>query len=181
MPDSYPRTAEQREQLARLWRYIARTDLRRIMNDTKWREVMQVLRSLPADFPVWFRAQMVMDPDREAHWESDFPWHFPGHYQFIEWADFRTVVTMRHPSGEKEVISDRTDEILGGLRSHNIPYTFSRDVPWGFAGGVVRIWGYLRPSATVVFDDQGPEVSETYFETDEIRNPSQRASKAREK
>jgi hypothetical protein len=128
------------------------------MNDTKWREVIQVLRSLPSPyFPVWFRAQVVTEPDREAHWESDFPWYFPGIYEFIEWADFRTVVTTRHESGTKEIVSDRTDETLHGFRSYNIPHTFSRVVPWGFAGGVVRIWGYLRPGATVIFDGPGVE------------------------
>jgi uncharacterized protein DUF6678 len=145
-------TDEQSKQLRRLGRYIERGDLRRVMNDTKWREALQVLRSLPPDFPVWFRAKEVRHSDHEAHWESDFPWHFPHPYQFIEWADFRTAVTTRGDGGAKVVIADRTDEILRGFRSHNIPFTFSDDVPFSFAGGVVRIWGYLRPGVTVLFD-----------------------------
>jgi hypothetical protein len=155
MDKQYPYTAEQREQHARFWRYIAREDLRRIMNDTKWREALQVLRSLPPDFPVWFRTKEVMGPETRG-WESVFPWHFPSPYAFIEWADFRTVVTTREDGGMKVVVDDRTDDILGGFRSHNVPFTFSRDAPNMFVGGVVRIWGYLRPGSEVAFASDDP-------------------------
>lgn len=140
--NEYALTNEQREDIRRLRRYIEREDLRRVMNNTKWREAVEVVGSLQPEFPVRFRARWVSDRS-EPHWDGSFPSHVPSPWLGIEWLDLRTIVTFASgPNGEPRTW-DRTQEILSGLSAHNVPYSY--------ADGIVRIWGYLRPGSDVVF------------------------------
>jgi hypothetical protein len=141
--DEHALTDEQREDLRRLRHYIEREDLRRIMNNTKWREAIAVVRALQPEFWVQFRARWVSQRSQPT-WEGSFPWHLPSPWLGIEWLDIKTVVTVPRRPGQETYTVDRTDEILSGFRSCNVPFTY--------ADGVVRIWGYLRPGETVVLD-----------------------------
>ena len=126
---------EHLEDRARLKRYIAREQLCSLMNDTKWRETMSLLQSIP-NFHVRLRVKGVQeDTPPPAHWDGSFPWHLPT-YESIEWLEIDPLVRRRRGMLIDDLVVDFTAQLTQVLRS--IPVSFT------FENGAIRIWGYTR-------------------------------------
>jgi hypothetical protein len=104
------------------------------MNDTKWQELCEAMRSFP-DFIPFFRVKDILAQE-PADWDGEWYYH-PLPYYSIEWLDIDSRhVTLRGPDQARP---DRTDEIIAELRRFQIP--FSRE------GCYLRVWGYVTPGA----------------------------------
>jgi len=126
---------EQQKSEERLAHYIERHQLVSAMNNTKWREVVAMLQSMPG-FHVEFRVRCVQDLlDAPVHRERSLPWHVPA-YKAIEWLDIDPVISW--PSGALDCGRGRdfTEAVLTALKA--IPVAVS------LADGYSRIWGYYR-------------------------------------
>jgi len=111
-------TPDQQKDAERHDRYIVREGLMSVMNDTKWREAIEVL-SRVVGYPK-FRVKCIRDEEPpENFWDGSFPHHVPP-YKTIGWLE---VVYM--------------EELAQAFGSAGIPFIHS--------GDVIRIRGYTRP------------------------------------
>lgn len=135
-------TPEQQKDAERLDRYIAREGLASVMNNTKWREAIQVLQEV-MEYNVRFRVKEVRGSEPPAnYWDGSFPYHV-GHYKSIEWLEINTVVGLYHDGLETGRYStgktyDSGEKLAEAFRVKGIPFYQ--------ANGVIRIQGYTRPS-----------------------------------
>ena len=134
----YPFTEEQRKGVERLRRYIEREQLRALMNDTKWREVITALRYIP-NFPIRFRVQCLRS-EALPSWDSSFPWHVPQPYSVIEWLDIDPIAHYHRGQLIPDATIDFSEQVVQALQSVSVP--FSHEGPF------IRIWGYARPTTT---------------------------------
>ncbi len=135
-------TPEQQKDSERLDRYIVREGLASVMNDTKWREAIQVLQDVMG-YRVQFRLKDVRGSEpAPSYWDRDFP-HHVGRYKAIEWLEINTVV---------EIYKDRLE---GGRYNTGKTYDYSEEVaealnaksiPFYQTDGVIRLQGYTRSS-----------------------------------
>jgi hypothetical protein len=134
-------TSEQQKDDERLDRYIAREGLASVMNNTKWREAIQVLQDVMG-YNVRFRVKCVRGSEPGAdYWDGSFPYHVPT-YKAIEWMEINTIVgiysdgptTGRYCTGKVSDYGDRVGEALS-----------SKSIPFYQSAGVIRLQGYTRP------------------------------------
>ena len=135
-------TPEQQKDAERLARYIAREGLASVMNNTKWREAIQVLQDVMG-YNVRFRVKCVRGAEPPAdYWDGSFPYHIPL-YKAIEWMEINTIVgvykdgaeTGRYYTGET---CDYTERVAEAMCAKSIPFCQ--------ADGIIRLQGYTRPS-----------------------------------
>ena len=134
-------TIEQQKDAERLDRYIVREGLASVMNNTKWREAIQVLRDVMG-YPQ-FRVKDVRGSEPSAgYWDRSFPYHVPP-YKTIEWMEINMVVgvykdgseTGRYYTGQHH---DYGNQVAEAFNFKGIPFYRS--------DGVIRLQGYTRPS-----------------------------------
>ncbi len=135
-------TAEQQKDAERLERYIIREGLASVMNDTKWREAIQVLNDIMG-FNVRFRVKVIRGAEPSAdYWDGSFPEHFmASSYKGVEWVEVKTLAdlyeerpeTGRYRTGK---VVDYGDKLAKAFRDKSIPF-YQTD-------GVIRIQGYTR-------------------------------------
>lgn len=111
--------------------HVSRGQLASVMNETKWRETCHGILALGPPVPR-FRVQEVTT-SRISEWDAEWYYH-PRPYLGIEWLEIDPKCGQQ----------DRRDEIVALLRSVGAPFTASEDA--------LRVWGYLRPGASVQFD-----------------------------
>lgn len=135
-------TPEQQKDSERLDRYIVREGLASVMNDTKWREAIQVLQAVMG-YSVRFRVKVVRGAEpASGYWDGSFPYHVPL-YKAIEWMEINTLVgiykdgleTGRYSTGKTY---DYSEEVAEALNAKSIPFYQ--------ADGVIRLQGYTRSS-----------------------------------
>ncbi len=118
-----------RETQSRL-RLVERERLVSAMNATKWLEVTEAMRQLPGG-PPGFRL-------KDIHCTS-FVW--PGHSWDREW--------YYHPRPWEDI---EWLEIEPDLRQEEIAASLKRiGAPFSIEGGIVRVWGWLRPGVSPDF------------------------------
>ncbi len=88
-------TPEQQKDEERLNRYISREGLASVMNDTKWREAIQVLQDVMG-YSVRFRVKVVRGSEPPTdYWDGSFPEHFRApSYKSVEWMEVNTLVRL---------------------------------------------------------------------------------------
>ena len=129
-------TPEQQKDAERLERYIAREGLSSVMNDSKWREAIEVIGQVKGY--VRFRVKCVRDPEpRPDRWESSFPYHVPRPYKVIEWLEIDPIEEKFRGQLLSPETRDRTEALIDALRSHSIPFIHEN--------ARIRIQGYTRP------------------------------------
>lgn len=114
-------TAEQQKDDERRERYIIREGLASVMNDTKWREAIAILKDVCGG-KVKFQVKCIQDTEPPAdYWDGSFPYHIPGSYKTIEWLKVRVP---------------NTEDLITALTLASIP--FDR------IGDIVQLKGYTR-------------------------------------
>jgi hypothetical protein len=131
------------EDLQRLRQYVAEHGLTSCMNDTKWREAISALRGIPG-FYVRFRARSVRDGlDEVPSTQSSFPWHVPSPHAHLEWLEVDPIVRTRRGALIADDTRDFTAAVIQSLKTAGVPISLE--------GGLIRIWGYLRPGSAPRF------------------------------
>ena len=131
-------TEEQKKSAERLTRYIERERLVSVMNDTKWRRLLEALA--PIQGVLEFRRKEVgQDESQLESWNSDIYYMMAG-WRSIEWLDISAQRSFRRGVLLAPEINDQTSLLLQTVRVADVP--FSRQ-EYG-----IRIWGYLRPGVT---------------------------------
>jgi len=134
-------TSEQQKDAERLDCYIAREGLASVMNNTKWREAIQVLQDVMG-YNVRFRVKEVRGSEPPTdYWDGSFPYHVPT-YKAIEWMEINTIVglykdgleTGRYFTGQT---CDYGKQVAAALSSKSVPFYQS--------DGIIRLQGYIRP------------------------------------
>ncbi len=129
-------TPEQEKDAERLDRYIIREGLSSLMNDTKWREVMDIVQEVMGN-NIRFRIKDVRGTEQEAdHWTGSFPYHVPQPYKTIEWFEIATIVEQRIGNPSVATVQDLTESLVHALRTKHIPF-YPQE-------GTIRIPGYIR-------------------------------------
>jgi hypothetical protein len=130
-------TDEQLQDEKRLTRYIECHQLVSAMNDTKWRETIACLESIPGYRVDEFRVRCVRDPaGAVGSLDRSFPHHIPT-YRSIEWLDVAPVVRRQSGAVDRGKGQDFTAAILAALTPISVPISLE--------DGYIRIWGYYRP------------------------------------
>jgi hypothetical protein len=130
-------TPEQEQYRERVMRYTHREQLASVMNDTKWKELVEAMRAMPAGKPL-YRIKDVLDSCPElGPWDNEWFCHLWPYYG-IEWIEIDPTRQRQLGPG-----ADQTDAIVVALRECSIPFSFQ--------GRYIRVWGYTRPGATVHF------------------------------
>src|SRR5687768_8723740 len=107
-------TEQQKKAHLRTQRYIEREQLCSVMNDTKWREAIEVLEAIP-NFYLLVRFKLVRDEPYEWHSWEDFR-HEVNRPSEIEWLDIDPVqVPQLKPPTDGRAI-DYSDRIVEALR-----------------------------------------------------------------
>jgi hypothetical protein len=151
-------TEQQKKARLRTQHYIEREQLCSVMNDTKWREAIEVLEAIPNFYPV-VRFKLVRDEPCEWHFWEDFR-HEVGRPSAIEWLEIDPVQVppLKPPTDGRAM--DYSDQIMEALQSVQVPYTHeeftlvtftSKGVAASRERKAIRIWGYTRPGATPEF------------------------------
>lgn len=118
-------TTEQQKNAERLDRYIVREGLASVMNNTKWREAIQVLQDVMG-YPR-FRVKNVRGSEPPAgYWDGSFPYHVPP-YKTIEWMEINMIVgvykdgpeTGRYCTGQ---LHDNGNQVAEAFNSKGIPF-----------------------------------------------------------
>lgn len=130
-------TPEQEKDAVRLRRYIEREQLYPVMNNTKWREAIEVLVAIK-DFQIRFRVKCLRDADDPPinHWDGSFPYHIPRLFKGVEWLDIDPLMKIHRGQLVAPEIRDFTAAVIQALNSKNVPFVQM--------GEVVRIYGYTR-------------------------------------
>lgn len=125
-------TEDQETDDQRLARYLERENLASLMNDTKWREVIDAIQGIERYVPR-FRVKCVKDAQEPARdrWDGSFPLHVPT-FRHIEWLEFDPMVRTRIPP---EDFTERLELALAAI-----------GVPVERVGGAIRLIGYWRPA-----------------------------------
>ena len=119
------------------------------MNNTKWREAIQVLQDVMG-YNVRFRVKCVRGAEPSAdYWDGSFPYHIPP-YKTIEWIEINTIVGVY--KGESETgryytgkTYDYAETVAEALSAKNIPF-YQTD-------GVIQLQGYTRPGKPAALYD----------------------------
>ena len=106
---------------------VSADGLASVLNDTKWRELCDAMRSF-AGFLPRFRIKDLLGM-QPSEWDGEWYYH-PYPYFSIEWLQ---IDSMGH-----------LGEVTQALIDHNIP--FSRD------GEYLRVWGYTLPGSPPKFE-----------------------------
>lgn len=131
------------EDVQRLRRYVGEHGLTSCMNDTKWREAISALRGIPG-FDVRFRVRCVRDGlDEVPSRQGSFPWHVPSPHANVEWLEVDPIVRIRRGALIADDTRDFTAAIIQSLKTAGVPISLE--------GGLIRIWGYLRPGSAPKF------------------------------
>ena len=113
-----------------------------VMSAVKWRRLFDELEPLRAKMD--FLRKDVTDVDVPTRWNADI-FEIFGLCERIEWLEVRAGLTLpRGALGMSEVV-DFTDELVTALRGARIPFERT-------ARGV-RIWGYIQPGDSPLWDD----------------------------
>jgi hypothetical protein len=119
------------------------SELRSVMNDTKWRELIGAMRQLQdRGWLLQHHAKDVRGP-----WPSPRGWDGEWYYHLYPWKDLEWVdIKCSHREGPPYKgpipLSDEEQrsvsaEIRATLKENSIPFSIE--------GGLVRVWGYTRP------------------------------------
>ncbi|MEO0964963.1 MAG: DUF6678 family protein [Planctomycetota bacterium] len=128
-------TDEQLRDRDRLKSYIQREQLASVMNDTKWRRLIELLAAYKGGCQ--FRRRSVRDSDtRESAWDPDF-FHVFGGLEDIEWVEIDARVEIHRGQLINPRVEDRNLELRDALIEARIPFSIEE--------GVTRVWGYTRP------------------------------------
>jgi hypothetical protein len=128
-------TPEQKKDDERLQRYIEREQLCSVMNNTKWREMVEALQSI-ARFQVKFRVKCLRDAQPPLdYWQGSFPYHVPT-FKVIEWLDINPLMKIHRGQLLDDEVIDFTDQVISALELKNIPHLREDEA--------IRIWGYIR-------------------------------------
>lgn len=131
-------TQEQLRDAEGLRRRIARGQFTSVMNNTKWRELLDLLKCFEG--ALRFRRKDVGEPDPALDAWCGELCHELGGWQAIEWIeiDAREVV----PRGQllDPEIRDRTTVLKSTLAESGIPFSVE--------DGQVRVWGYVAPGSS---------------------------------
>jgi hypothetical protein len=122
------------------------TELRPVMNDTKWRELIGSMRLLQdRGWLIQHHAKDVRGP-----WPSPRGWDGEWYYHLLAWKDLEWVdIKCDHREGQAYkapiALSDEEQkaiyaEIRAALNEHAIPFSIE--------SGLVRVWGYTRAGVT---------------------------------
>jgi len=95
------------------------------MNNTKWREIFDGVKSGELEMP--FRNKAVLGDECLASMDITLMEHYG--YSHIEWVDFRTK--------KKDNEEDLSKSTLEYLSKFNIPHSVHKDY--------IRVWGYVEP------------------------------------
>lgn len=128
-------TEEQERDLRRLQRYVQEEQLVSVMNDTKWRELRQVMIELPRS-PKYRLQCLLSPPTAPDNWDGDWYYHLPT-FVWIEWLDIDPIYQTRRGHLLKDELTDLTRELTPLLEAHSIPFEAN--------GPFIRIHGYRRP------------------------------------
>jgi hypothetical protein len=129
-------TEEQERDLRRLHRYVQRQQLVSVMNDTKWRELRQLMIERPRRPK--FRVQCLRSPPpNSASWDGDWHYHLPT-FVWIEWLDIDPIYRIRRG----HLVADDTIDLTTEL----IPLLEERSIPFEVEDSLIRIYGYRRPA-----------------------------------
>ena len=123
--------ANQMEDVDRTRRHVEREGLCSLMNDTKWEELVEAMRSVPGFNPRF--SQKHVRSSEPANWDGEWFYHLRP-FSVVEWVDIDPFDRSCNPP------TDHTTEIEETLRKILVP--FSRE------GAMLRIWGYVRPGSS---------------------------------
>jgi len=132
-------TEDQKKDTDRLERYIVRESLISIMNNTKWKELRNLILN-NFSFSPKYRVKCLRQPGaNECYWETDWQHHLPSPYKVIEWVDIDPI-QYHHLGGlVDDIREDKTEELSCLLRAKSIPFEVE--------GIYLRIYGYRRSPA----------------------------------
>jgi hypothetical protein len=119
------------EDVDRTRRHILREGLCSCMNDTKWQELVEAVRS-QLDFTPRYRQKHVR-ADEPTDWDREWFYHLRP-YSVVDWVDIDPF------DRSSDSPADRTASIEEMLRRIQIP--FSRE------NGIIRVWGFVRPGSS---------------------------------
>jgi hypothetical protein len=129
-------TEQQEKDLRRLRRYVQEEQLVSVMNDTKWRELRQIMIERPRR-PRYRVQSLLSPPANPDSWEGDWYYHLPT-FVWIEWLDIDPIFRTRRGHLLEEDKVDLTGELVPLLEAQSIP--FELGAPF------IRIYGYRRPA-----------------------------------
>ncbi len=121
-------------------------ELRPVLSDTKWRELIASMRRLKdCGWLVQHHAKDIRGP-----WPSPRGWDGEWYYHLYPWKDLEWVdIKCDHREGRPfrgpvALNEEEQSAINAGIRAALKEYA----IPFSVESGVVRVWGYTRPGAT---------------------------------
>jgi hypothetical protein len=129
-------TAEQERDLERLHRHVQEQQLVSAMNDTKWRELRQLMIERPRS-PRYRLQCLLSPPTNPDSWDGDWYYHLPT-FVWIEWLDIDPIYRTRRGHLVEDEKVDLTEEL--------VPLLQARSIPFEAHGSFIRIYGYRRPA-----------------------------------
>jgi hypothetical protein len=130
-------TKEQERDLVRLRRYVQDQQLVSAMNDTKWRELRQLMIERKPS-PRYRLQCFLSPPEGPESWEGDWHYHLPT-FVWIEWLDIDPIHRTWRGHLVDDLKLDMTADLITLLESHSIPFEME--------GPLIRIYGYRRPAS----------------------------------
>ena len=127
--------------ITKLKKQIEREGLVSLMNDTRWRQLIDDL--LAAKLFPKFRVKVVGESQPAADWELSFPHHLPQQYLCIEWLELSAAFSHRRGKLVPDEIIDRSEELEQILRQTRVPFTMQDNV--------YRVWGHVSPGLSPQF------------------------------
>ncbi|MEM1117253.1 MAG: DUF6678 family protein [Bacteroidota bacterium] len=124
------------DDLTRIRRVVAERGLVGLANDTKWNELLAVMRARRTHVPAhrWKR----IDADHVTRWDSEWFYHLPTPFVSCEWLDIRLVREVR----QGRLVPPRRIEHGDWIESALDRIGFD----WIRHGDVARIFGYAPRS-----------------------------------
>lgn len=119
--------------------YILRHQLASVMNDTKWRELAEVMTS-HAEFNPGIRTKYLLDDEPLGFAHLDWEWIKRGEGRYIEWLDISPVRKDYVGRLVATKLVDFTEWVRASLTAHSIPFEE--------AEGIFRVRGYLRANTS---------------------------------
>ena len=128
---------DQEKDAKRLRRRVECERLTSVMNDTKWRRLLELLQDF---YPCSLRRK---DVGEEAppldHSDTDI-YHALGGWEHIEWVDLDPVSSVFRGALVEPEIVDRSGDLRAALKAASIPFSIEN--------GKIRVWGYLAPGVS---------------------------------